>query len=360
MSGLRESIRLFLRNEVLPYFRHRNKKPLLRQLREMARLWRAYRYVPYQYVKFRMYARDFEGDMELYVPPMLIKKIQDNENDADDVKIVRNKIAFQKFMSARGIRCIEPSWRVDHDGRLWDIHDVSISLKQLKREAEPYEGQLFGKQIAGAQGHGAQLIDTATLSQADLAQMKNLLIQPKLIQHPDMERLFPGALNTIRLDSFLTEDGNCVHNVCAIRVGTGKMIVDNWDQGGLVVGVDISTGRLFSQARRKTKFSDHSVYLEHPDTGVRFERYQLPYWEDVKALAQRAAFALPQLRTLCWDVAIVPDGPLLVEANDHWSIFLLQTGWGGMRDTPLGRYARCQHGLPDLTSTSSSALATPL
>ena len=344
MSVLSAAIRSFLRTEVAPYLRHRGKKPLRVQLAEMYRLWRYWRYAPYQYVKYELYDRDFAGDIRAYVPSMLIRRVQAEGNRGPELGIVRDKRRFEAHMAAHGLRCITPSWLVAEGGGLRDARDEAVSFEAFQSAAAAHDGDLFAKPVRGSFGRDVRRLRAEDLSPAALAGMVDTLIQPRVRQHPALSALFPQALNTIRLDSFL-EQGQVRHSASALRMGSGDMVFDNWGQGGLAVGIDLATGRLFDHAYRKSRFGDHAAHARHPDTGAAFAGYQLPHWEALKDLVARAALTLPGLRTLCWDVAIAEDGPLLVEANDFWNVNVMQKSCGGLRDTAIGHAAARRHGL---------------
>ncbi len=344
MSVLTSAIRSFLRTEVLPYLRHRGKKPLHVQMAEMFRLWRYWRYAPYQYVKYELYAKDFTGDIRAFVPSMLIRNVQASENRGPQLGIVRDKRRFEAHMITHGARCITPSWLVTEGGVLRNARDEVVPFEAFRAAAADLGAELFAKPVRGSFGRDARVIRTEEITPAALAGMVDTLIQPRVRQHPVLSALFPGALNTIRLDTFL--DGDTVrHSASALRMGSGDMVFDNWGQGGLAVGVDLESGRLFTRAYRKSRFGDDVAYARHPDTQTTFDGYQLPHWDELKALTVRAARSLPDLRTLCWDVAIAEDGPLLVEANDFWNVNVMQKSCGGLRDTTIGRVAAQKHGL---------------
>ncbi len=50
----------------------------------------------------------------------------------------------------------------------------------------------------------------------------------------------------------------------------------------------------------------------------------MPYWEEVKSLALRAATAFPWVHGVGWDIAISEQGPVLIEGNRAWSPELMQ------------------------------------
>ena len=88
----------------------------------------------------------------------------------------------------------------------------------------------------------------------------------------------------------------------------------------------------------------------HPQTGFVFEGAILPFWDELKELVGRAARALVPLRALGWDIAICPDGPRVVEANQHYDIFLMQELSGGLRETPIGQQMAAEYGWRTLES----------
>ena len=66
------------------------------------------------------------------------------------------------------------------------------------------------------------------------------------------------------------------------------------------------------------------VVARNPLTGVEFEGFQVPFFEEAKQLALDAAACLPGIRIIGWDIAITPDGPEIVEVNDDPGPDLLQ------------------------------------
>ncbi|NJK87644.1 MAG: hypothetical protein HC906_18385 [Bacteroidales bacterium] len=48
-----------------------------------------------------------------------------------------------------------------------------------------------------------------------------------------------------------------------------------------------------------------------------FQDFQVPFYEEAKELVTEAAKQIPQIKIIGWDIAIQPDGPILIEGNDH-------------------------------------------
>ena len=137
------------------------------------------------------------------------------------------------------------------------------------------------------------------------------LVDDLIRQHPEMNRLYAGSVNTLRIVTVMSTDGpKIVYTL--VRVGQGNKAIDNVCAGGMYTVVDES-GRLNFPA-----FCDRDAcyYDAHPETGVRFVGFQIPFYREAAALCCRAAAEIPQLGYIGWDVAITENGPVLVEGND--------------------------------------------
>lgn len=56
-------------------------------------------------------------------------------------------------------------------------------------------------------------------------------------------------------------------------------------------------------------------YKQHPITNAELVGLQLPYWNEIKDMLTHAAKEIPQVAYVGWDIAITPDGPVLIEGN---------------------------------------------
>lgn len=138
-----------------------------------------------------------------------------------------------------------------------------------------------------------------------------VVLEHQLIQHPDMARLHPGSVNTMRI---LTDNvkGNVTIAYIIVKMGTGDSVCDNSGQGGILARVDEATGCIRTPA---TDDYFH-VYDKHPDTGIPLVGYQLPMVQEAIALAKDAAQVFPRMGHVGWDMAITPDGPAIIEGNN--------------------------------------------
>lgn len=180
---------------------------------------------------------------------------------------------------------------------------------------------LFAKPDVGESGKGIQ-----RLRKADFPSIAALyryvtekgfgVVEEELRQHEDLARLYPGAVNTLRIVTLLTGgpgawEPQCVYTV--IKAGAGGKYVDNLENGGLFCPVDPDTGAITGVG--------HTAALEtldrHPDTGVALVGYRVPYVREAIALCRRAALEEPGMRFVGWDVCVTPTGPAIVEGNDY-------------------------------------------
>lgn len=137
------------------------------------------------------------------------------------------------------------------------------------------------------------------------------LVEEVVVQHPAMSKINDSSVNTIRVYTVLYEGVSNVAYAC-IRMGNSDRPVDNINAGGMYSPVDLQTGKISCVAYDKNR----NVYTQHPRTGCPLVGYQIPYWDAVMDLCRKAAYKVPQMGYVGWDVAITENGPLFIEANN--------------------------------------------
>ena len=162
------------------------------------------------------------------------------------------------------------------------------------------------------------------------------VLEGVLIQHEDMKALNPNSVNCLRIVTVLDEDGEQVHIPFAVcKIGNGDSKVDNLGSGGMSCPVDLETHSLIGPAHVDCSldYQAHEAinYDRHPITGIVFEGYKIPYFQEALELCKKAAHVVPQIRYVGWDIAICPDGPAIVEGNTYsgHDIYQLPEYWKG-------------------------------
>ena len=88
--------------------------------------------------------------------------------------------------------------------------------------------------------------------------------------------------------------------------------------------------------RAISKMGPGGIIEHHPTTGRRIVGFQLPDWERAVDLVKSATGNFPGLRLQNWDVALCPEGPVLLELNTESELGVPQAISGaGMMDQRL-------------------------
>jgi len=139
------------------------------------------------------------------------------------------------------------------------------------------------------------------------------LITEYIQQHSVINKIYSGAVNTLRIITFMKDGKTPEIGNAYMRFGSKKTgAVDNMGAGGMFVQVDMETGRFYNG-----KIITENEILpcsNHPDTGELIEGY-LPNWDIVKNGIIALNKEMPQLEYLGFDVAITEDGMKLPEIN---------------------------------------------
>ena len=151
------------------------------------------------------------------------------------------------------------------------------------------------------------------ISSQSLAQ--DFIVQPRLINHPSLKDISNDALATVRVLTCRNEKGAFEATNVAFRMAIGgNSVVDNFHQGGLAAPVELASGRIGLASDMGTR-PNVGWRETHPVSGVPFIGRILPYWTEVVDLACRAHATLPHRTAIGWDVAMLEDGPCIIEGN---------------------------------------------
>jgi hypothetical protein len=250
---------------------------------------------------------------------------------------------LRRVLEKAGLPVVKELFSIDDKGVISDCDGREIDDGQARALLTQHGDAAFVKPLRGIWGAGAHVLAQDAIPADFPRGSKDIVVQPVIRQHPALGALYPHSVNTVRIDTLRTE-GGIISNAAVLRMGAGGSVVDNGAAGGLVAGLDLATGRLRRIARQKPKYG-HALHDRHPDTGTRFADVTVPFWRDIRAVVVRAAEQLP-FGSLGWDVAVTADGPVIIEANSHWDVTVMQLGWGGLASTELGRRVRRHHGRP--------------
>lgn len=138
-------------------------------------------------------------------------------------------------------------------------------------------------------------------------------------QHEYAHQIFAHTTNTIRLLTIRDSIGPFA--VAAFhRFGTERSVpVDTFGRGGLFCSVDLCSGRI-GPAVRLTKSGVPEFLTCHPDSRAAVEGIFIPRWREALKGVLHIAEAVPFLRYVGWDIAITPQGWVVLEGNANTDI----------------------------------------
>lgn len=139
---------------------------------------------------------------------------------------------------------------------------------------------------------------------------KDYIVQAIIVQHPELDKVHKGSVNSIRIMSLLMPEGVFILS-SNLRMGVDNSRIDNVTAGGISAGIK-TDGYLNEFA---TTYYTGVKLDKHPQ-GLIFKGYKVPGFEDAIALVKQAAPLIPHFRLVAWDIAIDENGnALLIEAN---------------------------------------------
>lgn len=203
--------------------------------------------------------------------------------------------------------------------------------RRIGWEASPFSRhrqlQGFCKPAVGGKGNGIFALSisdgtlTSTSGPLSVRELRSrisarFLVEERLRQHPELARLHSSSINTLRIVT-VRNAGSVEPLAILIRIGVGGAAIDNVSQGGIAALVDVDSGRIVGKAMRG---KNRALVSHHPDTGIQIEGFQIPSLGKAVDLVCRMHRDWPFFHSLGWDVAMTPEGPVVIEANDQWGV----------------------------------------
>lgn len=174
----------------------------------------------------------------------------------------------------------------------------------------------FAKPSGRASGHGARIVNTQEQDKnqvfTELISQGEYILEERIVQCSEMAQFNSTSINTIRTALANTEDG--IQMLFAeLRTGRKGSIVDNGGSGGVLVPIDINSGKLCKHGFDNTG----KIYTAHPDSNVIFENFQIPRWDEIQQLSKELMEKIPNLKYVGWDISITDQGLTIVEGNSR-------------------------------------------
>jgi hypothetical protein len=221
---------------------------------------------------------------------------------------------------------------------------------------------LVMKPVVGQNGVGIQFItpdQVKSVCNDSELHKETYVIEEAVEQHPELNKINPHSVNTIRLITFLCPDGKVELLSGMLKTSATKIPIDNFNLGGIAIGIDLASGRLNKKGYSKFYSPDSVIdnrkstdpatikkilyeisemqarhpgrtFDRHPLTGFRFEGFQLPGWDSVVEAAIKGQRVFYHGKSIAWDIAITTNGPVILEGNEGWGTSAIQATNGGL------------------------------
>lgn len=262
-------------------------------------LWCAIRYSasPSNYYYFG-FAKLNHSQRQTYVTHKMSEAIQKKYNSLKYHIVFYDKMIFSRvFSDFYGRRCLSTETMQSDD------------FEQFVTSCPKF----LYKPLEGGQGKGIQVFENTRGGVHQFyTQLKNThgILEEWICQHPTMQALYPNAVNIVRVQTIY--DKNECHFLCATLTAGHHNQIANASSNSIFALVDVKTGKVFTDG---CDYSGH-VYIDHPETGIRFKGFEIPMWNQVLEMLKKAAARVPQIGYVGWDIAITENGPVLIEGNN--------------------------------------------
>lgn len=260
----------------------------------------AYGFNPDEFLSFGFNERSF-AERKQYISNRDTNKIVYSLNDIVDIDVFYDKWRtyemFKPYYQREAI-CIETH------------QDLQAFYKFVQKHP-----RFVKKEVRLSKGNSVSLVDARKMSDPKLLFDKMIeagktILEEPIEQSSAMAQLNESSVNTVRLITVKTKEGIEVVD-SFMKVGRKGSFVDNGGAGGLLVGIDRTTGSLSTVAR--DEFAN--AFEVHPDNGFSFVGYQLPDWEQLFKLANVVSSKMQHISYIGWDFAHTEHGWIVVEGN---------------------------------------------
>lgn len=240
----------------------------------------------------------------------------------------QDKVRFEQICQEHGLRGVPT---------LASFDSGMVSGEERLRD---WPGSVFVKALKGNKGAGAELWsrtargfmspdgrDLTTDEFVASFRRQSCLVQPALEDCDALQKLGSVALSSLRV---VTAKGKGPATVIAAALSFANKPDSVISHPGTMCGVRVEDGVIVQAGAVREKDRAGKAAEWDALLGAR-----LPFWSDTIALVRKAHdHAFPSFVTLGWDVALTPDGPVLLETNVSWSASQHQ-----IRTGPLGKTA---------------------
>jgi hypothetical protein len=202
-----------------------------------------------------------------------------------------------------------------------------------------------------AAGKRCSALDICDLMSGD-CEFDCFVVQQRLRNHPELIRLSGNDnLQTVRMISFVDMAGRADILQAQLKLITGDNVTDNFEYGltgNIQAQVSLADGKLAHAITIALDGLGIKTVAAHPQTDICLAGFQLPFWSEACTLVRQAALKFAPVRTIGWDIALTPDGPVVLEGNIWWNPSNQHKCMGRLLDTLCSDSRQSRSKIPDV------------
>lgn len=286
-----------------------------------------------QYFLYHFDRKSNPIDQKKYLPYPIFRKLRNKKNIFSPintyVSILRNKYVFSKYLQGLNIPTPKIIGEIIDDNIIFS-NNKKVNIKDVKN-LDFFCKSFYGEEANGVFhlqiNNGNIIVDGKNITYDEFMKKKDKysFLQEKIIQAGELSKLYSKSVNTIRVVTVMMNNEIILYN-SILKIGGFGNTCDNWHLGGVIVGINQTTGELLEEGLLTQGYGYR--IKEHPETKVKFQNFKIPFYS--KAIEQAILLHknFINIKSIGWDIAITENGPVFIEGNDNWDFVMFQAYYG--------------------------------
>ena len=326
-------------NRLKVFLKDSNKKNIFKIIKEVSILAIKKKEIPYYYFKY-LYRKNITNYLD-YLSLKEQVKLQHHKSlhNPEYDSLINNKLYFSllnkngsiKTPKLLGYNFKSSFFNIDKLEKISKKKELVFFFEKIF-EDQNIEGVFF-RPPSDYGGKGCFKITKENYKKV-LQDKYEMLIEENFVhtevikQHNLINQIHDKSINTLRIITLITSNGDIEIISAFIRFGVGDSVVDNASSGGFFIGIDIDDGTLKKKGHFLPEYGGKEI-VKHPDSGFEFEGFKIPYYNEACDIVIEGVRNIPD-RLIGWDVAITPNGPLIIESNSRPHFQMSNIAYGGL------------------------------
>ena len=208
----------------------------------------AYGALPEDYVSLKFYEKS-RKERGKYVTAgnkrLFYKKFYDDE--------ARKTLANKSLFSKKFHEFVKRDW----------LYTPDVAIDEVEAFVRRH-GKVIVKSNSSTWGMGISVVDATKMEELlnEIRNGKQFMIEEVLENHPDVGKLNPSSLQTLRVETCIDAEGEFHLLNVLLMMGTTKTIVSNCHSGGIMCHVDIKTGKIAYQLNKPYNYYLYQIFSQ--------------------------------------------------------------------------------------------------